>query len=103
MEGDYELQSNGNCKVSYLSNEVQLNSGDSIVTSGIGGTFPGKILIGNVIEIKPEAHGISQYAVIEPAVNFDELKNVFVVTGFAASADAQQKADSESGDKNGEN
>ena len=91
LEGDYELQSNGNCKVSYLSNEVQLNSGDGIVTSGIGGTFPGKILIGNVIEIKPEAHGISQYAVIEPAVNFDELKNVFVITGFAASAGESEK------------
>lgn len=87
LEGDYALASEGNCKVSYLSNDVQLNSGDSIVTSGIGEIFPEKIMIGNVIEIKPEAHGISQYAVIEPAADFTELKNVFVITGFAAAAD----------------
>lgn len=87
LEGDYTLAEKGSCKVSYLSNEVQLNSGDNIVTSGIGGTFPEKLLIGNVIEIKPEAHGISQYAVVEPAVDFSELKNVFVITGFAAVND----------------
>lgn len=86
LEGDYALSENGTCKVAYLSNEVQLNSGDSIVTSGIGGIFPSKLLIGNVIEIKPETHGISQYAVIEPAVDFSELKNVFVITSFAEAA-----------------
>ena len=87
LEGDYVLSAEGNCKVSYLSNEVQLNSGDSIVTSGIGGIFPEDLLIGNVLEIKPEAHGISQYAVIEPAVDFTDLKNVFVITGFGTQTD----------------
>lgn len=89
LEGDYELAENGDCKVSYLANSVNLNSGDSVVTSGIGGTFPDNILIGNVVEIKPEAHGISQYAVIEPAVDFSELKNVFVITGFSNSAETE--------------
>lgn len=82
MEGDFSLATDGYCKVSYLSNDVTLNSGDSIITSGIGGVFPAGIVIGNVIEIKPEAHGISQFAVVEPAVDFDELKYVFIVTEF---------------------
>ncbi len=82
IEGDFSLASDGKCKVSYLSNEVTLASGDSIVTSGIGGVFPSGLLVGNVAEIKPEAHGISQYAVIEPSVDFSDLKNVFVITDF---------------------
>ena len=61
---------------------MKLSSGDSVVTSGISGIFPAGLLLGHVNEIKPESHGISQYAIIEPAVNFDELKNVFVITGF---------------------
>lgn len=85
-EGDFSLATSGNCKLSYLPNDVEVNSGDSVVTSGIGGVFPSGIMIGNVVELKPESHGISQYAVIEPAVDFAELKNVFIVTAFDESA-----------------
>lgn len=82
LEGDFSLAADGLCRVSYLSNEVSLNSGDSVVTSGIGGVFPAGLLVGNVQEIKPETHGISQYAVTSPAVDIAELDNVFVITGF---------------------
>ena len=85
LEGDYQLATNGNTKLSYLGNEVTLNAGDSVVTSGIGGIFPARIMIGNVVEVKPESHGISQYAVIEPSVDFDGLKNVYIVTDFEQS------------------
>jgi len=89
LEGDFALASNGNCKVSYLENSVQLNSGDSVVTSGIGGVFPAGLLIGNVQEIKPETHGISQYAVTSPAIDISKLKNVLVITDFTQNAEAE--------------
>ncbi len=89
LEGDFALAAEGNCKMSYLGNTVQLNSGDSVVTSGIGGVFPAGLLIGNVQEIKPETHGISQYAVIEPAVDISTLKNVLVITEFSQKAEAE--------------
>lgn len=82
MEGDFLLAADGKAKVSYLSNEVKLSSGDSVVTSGIGGIFPSGILAGYIEEIKPESHGISQYAIMETAVDFNSLKNVFVITEF---------------------
>ncbi len=89
LEGDFSLASGGNCKVSYLANNVQLNSGDSVVTSGIGGIFPAGLFIGNVQEIKPETHGISQYAVTSPAVDISSLKNVLVITDFTADTEAE--------------
>jgi len=82
LEGDFSLASDGLCKVSYLSNEVRLSSGDSVVTSGIGGIFPAGLVVGNVQEVKPEKHGISQYAVTSPAVDIENLENVFVITSF---------------------
>ena len=91
LEGEFSLAANGNCKVSYLANDVALNSGDSVVTSGIGGVFPSGIIIGNIVEIKPESHGISQYAVVEPAVDFNDLKNVFIVTEFTEVTDTQEE------------
>jgi rod shape-determining protein MreC len=89
LEGDFSLASDGLCKVSYLSNDVQLSSGDSIVTSGIGGIFPAGLVIGNVQELKPEKHGISQYAVTSPAVDIENLENVFVITSFEKDVVAQ--------------
>ncbi len=93
LEGDYALSTNGNCKVSYLGNDVSLNAGDSVVTSGIGGVFPSRIMIGNIVEIKPESHGISQYAVLEPAVDFSKLKNVFVITDFTENTESETTED----------
>lgn len=81
-EGDFSLAVDGNCKLSFLPNDAAINSGDSVVTSGIGGVFPADLMIGHVKEIKPESHGISQYAVIEPTVDFSELENVFILTDF---------------------
>ena len=89
LEGDYALAADGKCKLSYLSNDVQLNSGDSVITSGIDGVFPARLLIGNVAEIKPEPHGISQYAVVEPAVDAESIRNVFVITSFMAQEKAE--------------
>ncbi len=89
LEGDFALAAEGNCKVSYLENNVQLNSGDSVITSGIGGIFPAGLMIGNVQEIKPETHGISQYAVIEPTVDIGALKNVLIITDFAKVTEAE--------------
>lgn len=84
LEGDFSLAADGLCKVSYLSNDVQLSSGDSVVTSGIGGIFPAGLVIGNIQELKPESHGISQYAITAPAVDIAGLDNVFVITEFTA-------------------
>ena len=91
LEGDFSLASNGYCKISYLGNDVKLNAGDSVVTSGISGIFPSGIMIGNIVELKPESHGISQFAVIEPAVDFDALKNVVIVTDFSETGKEQDK------------
>jgi rod shape-determining protein MreC len=62
------------------------------VTSGIGGVFPAGLLVGNVQEIKPESHGISQYAITSPAVDMAELDNVFVITGFEEDTLQRDKA-----------
>ncbi|NCB04331.1 MAG: rod shape-determining protein MreC, partial [Clostridia bacterium] len=50
--------------------------------SGYGGMYPKGLLIGRVLEFKPETHGISSYAVLEPVVPLDKLRSVFVVKEF---------------------
>ncbi len=79
VNGDTELNLSGYCKMSYISKNTNIIIGDYVETSGLGGIYPKGILIGKVIEIKPELQSISQYAVIEPAANLDKITEVFVI------------------------
>ncbi|MBQ6947645.1 MAG: rod shape-determining protein MreC, partial [Clostridia bacterium] len=73
LQGDTTLSPDGRCKASYLKNDVTLAVGDNLETSGIGGTFPGGLFVGRIKEIKSETTGLSQYAIIEPAVNIKKV------------------------------
>jgi len=79
VKGDLTLQNQGLCKMTYISKGENVISGDLVETSGMGGIYPEGLLIGKIKEIKPEEHGISKYAIIEPAVDFERINEVFVI------------------------
>ncbi len=64
-------------KLRYLSKDAVAPPGRLVITSGAGGLFPENLLLGRVKEFKPGA--ITGEALVEAAVNFDVLKNVFVI------------------------
>lgn len=70
------------CRMSYLSRSASVSVGDFIITSGSGGIFPQGLLIGTVSELGRETTDISMYAVIQPVVDFDSLRDVMVITSF---------------------
>lgn len=82
LDWDYSLSEKKLLRMAYLNTDVVLQSGDAVETSGVGGIFPKGILLGRVKELKTESHGISQYAVLEPAVQVDQVSTVFVITNF---------------------
>ncbi len=81
-EGDFELMSEGLFRLSYLPKNTQLLAGDVIETSGVGGLFPKGIVLGSVVEVKNESHGISKYAIVRPAVDLDRVNHVLVIKSF---------------------
>lgn len=80
--GDLELASQGYAKLSYLARDCDVTIGDIVVTSGLGGIFPKDLIIGEVIEIRPEAQDISLYAIIKPSADIEGCTTVFVITEF---------------------
>ncbi len=84
-EGDFELMKNGHLRLSYLPRDTQIIKGDVIETSGVGGLFPKGIMLGTVVEVRTDTHGISKYAVIEPAVDLDHINHVLVIKSFSVS------------------
>lgn len=82
LESDASLRTEGLCRVNYLPGEGSAAEGDVIETSGLGGVFPGGIVIGTVKEVLQESHNISSYAVVAPAVDFSSIRYVMVIKAF---------------------
>lgn len=80
--GSVDLSLKGQCKMSYLQRDTQTKPGDIISTSGLGGIFPEGLVIGTVVEVKPEQQGITKYAVIETAADCRNIKDVLVIKSF---------------------
>ena len=81
-EGDFSLMQKGLLKLSYLPKTAAIAPGDLVVTTGAGELYPKGIVVGTVSEVLSEEHGLSNYAVITPAVNLDKLTQVLIVTDF---------------------
>lgn len=82
VSGDIQLSQKGLCKLSILSEETSLKSGDMIVTAGSSGKFPKGIPVGKVKEVFNETHGITMYATIEPMEPIEDVATVQVITKF---------------------
>ena len=81
VSGDHELSKNGMTKLYNLPRSCDVTVGDIIVTSG-SGIFPDKIIIGTVGNIQSDPVSSSLYAGIIPAVDFEDIRNVMVITSF---------------------
>ena len=79
VDGDIDLSANGLCKMTYISKDSSITVGDIAKTSGLGGVYPKGISLGKISKIHPENKGVSQYAEIEPSVNFNRIYEVFVI------------------------
>lgn len=80
--GDFNLMGKGCLRLNYISSESALLNGDLVMSSGLGGYYPADLVIGTVDEVVTDDSGATDYALLTPAVDFDELTEVFVITDF---------------------
>lgn len=60
----------------------EVNPGDIVLTSGLGGNFPDKLVIGQVTEIIQRDQDMFQTARIRPTVDFVKLEKMLIITSF---------------------
>ncbi len=72
----------GDMTLEMISQEVDVRSGELILTSGLGGTYPANILVGQVSSVRQLQTELFQSASVQPAVDFANLRAVLVVTDF---------------------
>ena len=82
LEGDFTLMLSGLLRLSFLSEEALLVSGDQVTTSGLGGVYPPGLVVGSVRSFQVEADGISRYAEVEPAADIAGARYVYVIVDY---------------------
>lgn len=81
-EGVLAAQPNGELWIDLIDQDAEVSVGELVLTSGLGGAFPADIPVGRVISVRRRDFELFQQAVIEPAVNFDQLQIVLIITNF---------------------
>lgn len=72
----------GDLSLEMIPPEAKLRPGQIILTSGLGGTYPSNLLVGQVATVRKLETALFQSASIQPVVDFVNLRAVLVVTNF---------------------
>lgn len=72
----------GDITLDFISQDASVESGDLILTSGLGGGYPPDLIIGKVVNINKFDYQLFQTATVQPAVDFSRLAIVLVITNF---------------------
>lgn len=72
----------GELSLQMVPTNAAISVGDVILTSGLGGSYPANIFIGQLSSVLKRENDLSQTAVIQPVVDFTSLKAVLVITNF---------------------
>lgn len=82
ITGDLSLAREGLTRMELIPRDAGLSAGSLLMTTGLTGSFPEGILIGEVVEVQMEESGISLWASVRPAADVEGASSVFVVTDF---------------------
>ncbi|MBQ6504084.1 MAG: rod shape-determining protein MreC [Flexilinea sp.] len=73
----------GDITIEMVSQDVKLEPGQIVQTSGLGGDFPADFIIGQVLNVNQINNEVFQSASILPAEDFNSLQAVLVVSNFS--------------------
>ncbi len=76
--------------IQYVPQGEAIKVGDLILTSGLGGSFPKRIVIGQVTDVQRNDIELFQSATIQPTVDFSRLEFVLILKKFTPSDITQE-------------
>jgi rod shape-determining protein MreC len=72
----------GDLTLDLVPQDVVLEAGDLVLTSGLGGGFPPDLIVGQVLNVRKRDADLFQQAIVQPVVDFTQLKIVLIITDF---------------------
>ncbi len=74
----------GDVSLDMIPLDINVEPGDVILTSGLGGNFPANVFVGQVLSTQRDENELFQTASVQPIVPFDTISAVLIVTDFDA-------------------
>jgi len=81
VKGDFTQMRNGLMIIDFIEDNVVINQGSYIVTSGRGGIFPSGLTVGEVVRVYPHTSGIGRFATVRPSSPLNALSEVYIILG----------------------
>ena len=98
VRGDLQMMTEGTLQLNELRDLSDVvEPGDKVVTSHVSAKFHKGILIGYVNEVTMDANNMTKSGSLTPAVDFEHLNTVLVITDLKQQVD-EEEADSSAGD-----
>jgi rod shape-determining protein MreC len=77
-------QITGDVSLEMIPQDTAIEVGDLVLTSGLGGSYPPNLLVGQVSSVRSQAQDLFQRASVQTAVDFSQLEIVLVITNFTS-------------------
>lgn len=87
LEGDISLKDTGNCYLTYLSADADIEIGDLVLSSGKGSVYPRDMVIGKIIAVETNEYLRTKVATVEISADLTSLKYVMIITDFVIIAE----------------
>ena len=67
------------CRLQHVARTDDIEAGDHLITSGLGGIFPKGIPMGDVAKVEKKEYGLFQEVEVRPSADFSRLEEVMVI------------------------
>ena len=81
------------CKLDYVAKSNNINVGDIVVTSGLGGVFPKGLPVGRILDVKEISGELFKDIKIRTAVDFSKLEEVLVILEESKSSNQLKESE----------
>lgn len=82
-QGVLQGQADGTLRLEYVVSDAEVATGDIVITSGIGGTFPKGLPLGTVASIDRAPNAVYYTIVVRAASSAESNEEVLVITSFS--------------------
>ena len=72
----------GDLILELIPQDINVQPGDLVLTSGLGGGYPPDLIIGQVVNVRSRDFDLFQQATVQPVVDFNRLEIVLVIVNF---------------------
>ena len=83
VQGAYTTGNAGSLRMNYLPTEAVLRNNEQVVTTG-STVYPKDLILGSIEDAGFDETGVAKYAILQPAADFDDLVQVFIITDYVS-------------------